>query len=176
MVRSGLLIRKLGGRDLVGVAFADGGNVFRRAVDLELGQLRGALGIGVRYDSPIGPGPARLRVQDEPPGVYERPARAGLGISPEYRGGVLMRNSLSTAMVVAGLAAGVSAAGAQEIDRLLVRVNGAVLMQSDIRQARALKLVPDTGSDEATQRALENRLLMLGEVSRGAPAPWMTAN
>jgi hypothetical protein len=80
-----------------------------------------------------------------------------------------MRNSLSTAMVVAGLAAGVSAAGAQEIDRLLVRVNGAVLMQSDIRQARALKLVPDTGSDEATQRALENRLLMLGEVSRGGP-------
>jgi outer membrane protein assembly factor BamA len=37
------------------VVFADGGNVFARAADLNLAQLRGSLGIGLRYRSPIGP-------------------------------------------------------------------------------------------------------------------------
>ncbi len=37
------------------VVFADGGNVFARAADLDLSQLRGSLGFGVRYRSPIGP-------------------------------------------------------------------------------------------------------------------------
>jgi hypothetical protein len=82
-----------------------------------------------------------------------------------------MRMSFSTVIVAAVLVAGLAptASRAQELDRLLVRVNGAVLMSSDVRQARALKLVAETGSDESTQRALENRLLMLGEVGRGAP-------
>jgi outer membrane protein insertion porin family len=35
--------------------FMDGGNVFLRATDLDLGQLRGAAGAGLRYRSPIGP-------------------------------------------------------------------------------------------------------------------------
>ena len=56
-----------------------------------------------------------------------------------------------------------------EVDRLLVRVYGAVITQSDVRQARALKLVSDTGSDEATQRGLENRLLLLRELAGAAP-------
>jgi len=37
------------------VVFADGGNVFARAADLSLSELRGSLGIGARYRSPIGP-------------------------------------------------------------------------------------------------------------------------
>lgn len=36
-------------------AFVDAGNVFLRVSDLDLGELRGATGIGLRYRSPIGP-------------------------------------------------------------------------------------------------------------------------
>jgi outer membrane protein insertion porin family len=36
------------------VLFADGGNVFSRAADLNLTQLRGSLGLGARYQSAIG--------------------------------------------------------------------------------------------------------------------------
>jgi outer membrane protein assembly complex protein YaeT len=35
--------------------FLDGGNVFDRATEFDLGQLRGSAGIGLRYRSPIGP-------------------------------------------------------------------------------------------------------------------------
>lgn len=38
-----------------GVLFVDGGNVFARVSDLDLGQLRGSVGFGARYRSPIGP-------------------------------------------------------------------------------------------------------------------------
>ena len=38
-----------------GVAFLDAGNVFRRAGDLSLAELRPAAGMGIRYRSPIGP-------------------------------------------------------------------------------------------------------------------------
>ncbi|HET7698161.1 MAG TPA: POTRA domain-containing protein [Vicinamibacterales bacterium] len=38
-----------------GVVFVDGGNVFARASDLDLSQLRGSVGFGARYRSPIGP-------------------------------------------------------------------------------------------------------------------------
>ena len=37
------------------VGFVDGGNVFHRASELDLGDLRGAVGVGLRYRSPIGP-------------------------------------------------------------------------------------------------------------------------
>lgn len=36
-------------------AFVDAGNVFLRVSDLDLGELRGATGVGLRYKSPIGP-------------------------------------------------------------------------------------------------------------------------
>jgi outer membrane protein assembly factor BamA len=40
----------------VGMAlFVDGGNVFNRVTELDLGELRGSAGFGVRYRSPIGP-------------------------------------------------------------------------------------------------------------------------
>jgi outer membrane translocation and assembly module TamA len=42
-------------RDLGAVVFADGGNVFARVTNLDFGQLRGALGFGLRYHSPFGP-------------------------------------------------------------------------------------------------------------------------
>jgi outer membrane protein assembly complex protein YaeT len=48
-------VTTLFGRSLGAVAFADAGNVFRRAGDLDLGLLRSAIGFGVRYDSPLGP-------------------------------------------------------------------------------------------------------------------------
>lgn len=38
-----------------GALFLDGGNVFNRIGDVDLGELRGALGFGARYRSPIGP-------------------------------------------------------------------------------------------------------------------------
>jgi hypothetical protein len=74
--------------------------------------------------------------------------------------------------LAAGLAAGLVGLGAQgALDRIVVHVNGAPILLSDIRQARLLKLVPGE-SDAAIQRALENRLLMLAEASRGrTPGP-----
>jgi outer membrane protein insertion porin family len=42
-------------REVGAVVFADGGNVFERAGDVNFGELRGALGFGLRYRSPVGP-------------------------------------------------------------------------------------------------------------------------
>jgi outer membrane translocation and assembly module TamA len=41
--------------DLGAAVFADGGNVFERFTQIDLGELRGSVGFGVRYRSPIGP-------------------------------------------------------------------------------------------------------------------------
>ena len=40
---------------LQAVGFLDAGNVFKRASDLDFTDLRPAAGIGMRYDSPLGP-------------------------------------------------------------------------------------------------------------------------
>jgi outer membrane translocation and assembly module TamA len=42
-------------RGLIAAGFLDAGNVFMRVSDLDLGGIRGAAGVGVRYLSPIGP-------------------------------------------------------------------------------------------------------------------------
>jgi outer membrane protein insertion porin family len=42
-------------RDFGAVLFVDGGNVFRRVTEMTLGELRGSVGFGLRYVSPIGP-------------------------------------------------------------------------------------------------------------------------
>ena len=42
-------------KDFGAAVFLDGGNVFERASNLDLGNLRGSYGFGVRYRSPIGP-------------------------------------------------------------------------------------------------------------------------
>jgi hypothetical protein len=65
-----------------------------------------------------------------------------------------------------------TASGAQvELDRIVSRVQGRIVTQSDVRQARVLKLVDETSSDAATLRGLETRLLVLHELSRAAPLP-----
>lgn len=40
---------------LGGALFLDGGNVFNRVSQIDLGELRGAVGVGVRFLSPVGP-------------------------------------------------------------------------------------------------------------------------
>jgi len=42
-------------REVGAALFIDGGNVFAQASEIDLGELRGAIGFGLRYRSPIGP-------------------------------------------------------------------------------------------------------------------------
>jgi outer membrane protein assembly factor BamA len=42
-------------KDMGAALFVDGGNVFERVTDFDFSDLRGSLGFGVRYRSPIGP-------------------------------------------------------------------------------------------------------------------------
>jgi outer membrane protein assembly complex protein YaeT len=42
-------------RDVGAAFFIDGGNVFAKVSDFDLGELRGGIGFGLRYKSPIGP-------------------------------------------------------------------------------------------------------------------------
>lgn len=75
---------------------------------------------------------------------------------------------------LAAAAASVSAAPARpagqvQLDRIVSRVNGRVITESDVRQARALRLVDDVSSDAAAQHAVEDRFLILGELNRAAP-------
>jgi outer membrane protein assembly complex protein YaeT len=42
-------------RDVGAAIFVDGGNVFDRVTEFDLGELRGSTGFGLRYRSPIGP-------------------------------------------------------------------------------------------------------------------------
>ena len=48
-------VGRLLGRDFGIVTFVDGGNVFLNASDTNLAQLRGTVGLGFRYSSPLGP-------------------------------------------------------------------------------------------------------------------------
>jgi hypothetical protein len=78
-------------------------------------------------------------------------------------------------MAAVGLPASAGAAarpaGTQiELDRILSRVGGRIVTQSDVRQARDLRLVEDTSSDEAVRRALEDRWLILNEIGRAPVA------
>ena len=80
-----------------------------------------------------------------------------------------MRSIFAACAAAVILTVGSVPAGAQaSLDRLVSRVNGVAITASDVSQARALKLVSDTSSDAACQRDLENRILILSEVSRGA--------
>ena len=72
--------------------------------------------------------------------------------------------------LVIGARVSASASQQVELDRTLQRVHGSVIMTSDVRQAKQLRLVPEADAgDAAIQTALENRLLMLHEISRAAP-------
>jgi hypothetical protein len=74
--------------------------------------------------------------------------------------------------VVSRAAAGAATVDAQaELDRIVSRVNNRIITSSDVRQARLLRLVDDTSSDESTRRALENRILILGDMTRLSGLP-----
>jgi outer membrane translocation and assembly module TamA len=64
-------------RDLGVVGFLDGGNVFARASDFDVSELRASPGIGLRYRSPIGPIRVdlgfKLRRRELSPGNFESP-------------------------------------------------------------------------------------------------------
>lgn len=62
-----------------------------------------------------------------------------------------------------------------ELDRIVARVHNRIITQSDVRQARMLRLVRDTGSDDAVRRELENRILVLSDAARSAPSGSLTA-
>ena len=49
------VLAPLFGRNFGLVGFIDGGNVFAQASDLDLSRIRGSVGFGVRWDSPLGP-------------------------------------------------------------------------------------------------------------------------
>jgi outer membrane translocation and assembly module TamA len=58
VVLNGELRRVVGtllGHSLIGVGFVDAGNVFAKISTFDLSRLRGSAGLGVRYDSPLGP-------------------------------------------------------------------------------------------------------------------------
>jgi hypothetical protein len=80
---------------------------------------------------------------------------------------VVTRVALVTALACA-IACLAPAAGAAQtvLDRILARVNGQIVTQSDVERARALKLVDDVSSDEVVRARLEDRLLILGEMAR----------
>jgi hypothetical protein len=63
-----------------------------------------------------------------------------------------------------------------ELDRIVARVNNRIITRSDVRQARMLQLVDDTSSDDSTRRALENRILVLNDLSRSAGLPPTTGD
>jgi hypothetical protein len=63
-----------------------------------------------------------------------------------------------------------------ELDRIVARVNNRIITRSDIRQARLLQLVDDPSSDGSTQRALENRILILSDLSRAGGLPATTGD
>ena len=72
-------------------------------------------------------------------------------------------------VVMVGVLGGSVLAGQEVIDRVLSRVNGQIVTLSDLRQCRSLKLLTvDAETDDAYQRELENRLLILREVARSS--------
>lgn len=84
----------------------------------------------------------------------------------------MSRSSLVMAAIAAlVLVRSVTPVAQVELDRIVSRVGGRTITRTDVEIARALRLVADTSSETATQRALENRLLALGEVSRLQSAP-----
>jgi outer membrane protein assembly factor BamA len=70
-------------RDLGAVAFLDAGNVFARVRQFDVGDIRGSVGVGVRYRSPIGPIRVDLGFKLDPRTFAngERESRTALHIS-----------------------------------------------------------------------------------------------
>ena len=90
-----------------------------------------------------------------------------MGVLSESRRNFLTWRT-AAALSVFTVAGSTASAQQVELDRSLQRVYGSVIMASDVRQVRLLKLAgADASSDAAAQAAIENRLLMLREVAQG---------
>ncbi|MCC7010396.1 MAG: hypothetical protein IT184_16425 [Acidobacteria bacterium] len=80
------------------------------------------------------------------------------------------RPSVAVVLSLAILAGSSSALSAQVVlDRILTRINGQIVTQSDVDRARLLKLVDDPSSDATARKGLEDRILVLGEIARLPP-------
>src|SRR5687767_13471010 len=81
---------------------------------------------------------------------------------------LIMMTRLAVVLVpMVGVLGGSVPAGQEVIDKVLSRVNGQIVTLSDLRQCRSLKLLTvDADTDDAYQRELENRLLILRELAR----------
>ncbi len=153
--------------------------VSERSSDLDLSAHPRRRGIRRPLRFAARPASTRLRIQVGPAGRRRAP-RKRLGVPSEYRGGLLMRARSIVALcglcllMVLAVRAVVSAQ--TELDRIVARVNNRIITQSDVRQARMLQLVDDTSSDDATRRALENRILILGDLARSSGLPPTTGD
>jgi hypothetical protein len=81
-------------------------------------------------------------------------------------------NRFGLSLVLAGILATASMAGAEIIDRILAVVDGAIIMQSDVAVAVRLGMVPASTSPDPISVALDaliERRLILAEVDRYAP-------
>lgn len=78
-----------------------------------------------------------------------------------------MRRACVAALAAAAIFIGAHASAQTLIDRVVVRVNDDIITQSDVTQARLLRLTPpEAMSDNAIVDALINRRLMLTEIAR----------
>ena len=70
------------------VAFIDGGNVFRTVEDIDFSELRGAVGFGLRYRSPVGPIRVDLGLKLDrrvlPSGQRERPTALHISLGQAF--------------------------------------------------------------------------------------------
>jgi outer membrane translocation and assembly module TamA len=70
------------------VAFVDAGNVFLLVDDMDLSELRGAFGFGIRYRSPVGPIRVDLGLKMDrrllPNGDRERPAALHISLGQAF--------------------------------------------------------------------------------------------
>jgi outer membrane protein assembly complex protein YaeT len=76
------------GGDLGMVGFIDGGNVWRNVEDMDLSQMRGSVGFGLRYRSPVGPIRIDLGFKLDrrmlPTGVRERPTALHISLGQAF--------------------------------------------------------------------------------------------
>lgn len=73
---------------LDGAAFLDAGNVFEKASDIDFGEIRGSVGFGLRYQSPIGPIRVdvgfKLTRRELSPGRFEGPTAFHLSVGQAF--------------------------------------------------------------------------------------------
>jgi outer membrane translocation and assembly module TamA len=70
------------------VAFVDGGNVFSKVEEIDFRELRGAVGFGLRYRSPVGPIRVDLGIKLDrrmlPTGQLEKPTALHISLGQAF--------------------------------------------------------------------------------------------